>query len=102
MVYKPSEYHACRPDIHTVIVPHTSEQQLRCLIVDAGHLTRVILVGEVEVSESEVHNLQSSFGVVDEYVMRFDIPVHDSLGVDVIEGLQLPSYLLKKALACSA
>lgn len=86
--YHTSKDHANCPNIDSIVVADAPQEYLRSLIVEAGHLRRVVLLGVVILSESKVNNLERTFIVINEDVMRLDVPVHDSPGVNIVEGLR--------------
>ena len=64
------------------------DQEFRPFVVSAGYSHVVLLLRFVEVGESPVDDPEIAGLVVDDDVEGFNIAMHDSVGVGVVEGLE--------------
>ena len=83
-----SEHAAEGPDIERVIVGLEVDEQLGSFEVARGDADIVLLARVVEFSQTPIDETKLAVGVVDHDVVRFDIAMHNALGVTVVEGLE--------------
>jgi hypothetical protein len=80
-------YHASQgPHIQAVIVVLKVYQQLRTLEITGGHTHIVLSSWVVKFSQSPIDESQAFLFVINDDVMGLDIPVHDAIGVAVVQG----------------
>ena len=77
-----------RPNIKRIVILPVLDQEFRPFVVSAGYSHVVLLLRFVEVSESPVDDPEVAGLVVDDDVEGFNIAMHDSVGVGVVEGLE--------------
>jgi len=89
---------ACRPNINTQVLPLLAHQDLWRALPQRDHLVRERLERQFETArEPEVADLDVLGLVVDEHVLRLEVPVHDPAFVAVHQGQQdLLHYLLDR------
>lgn len=93
--YDSSEHNPEGPDVKRVVVVLVVNQQLRPLEIATGHPHVVFLAWKVEFSQPPVDNPELLALVVDHDVLRFDVPMHDSVGVAVVQALSYHAITLR-------
>lgn len=82
-----------RPNIHRSGVFVFAKQNLRCPIPQRDHFVSVLLDGYVEgASQPKIGQLYSFFLLVDQNVLRFEIPMNNAIAVAEINCQQQLVY----------
>mmetsp|Transcript_29998 Transcript_29998/g.71347 ORF Transcript_29998/g.71347 Transcript_29998/m.71347 type:complete len:291 (+) Transcript_29998:340-1212(+) len=92
--YHPREHAPQRPHIECIVVLLQVHQKLGTLEVPACHAYVVFPPRVVELRQSPVDQTQLPLLVVDHHVVRFDVAVHDSIRVTVVQRLQKLEYVI--------
>mmetsp|Transcript_30918 Transcript_30918/g.52835 ORF Transcript_30918/g.52835 Transcript_30918/m.52835 type:complete len:331 (+) Transcript_30918:505-1497(+) len=84
----PGEHAPQAPHIQRVIVLLQIDQQFRSLEVPTRHAYVVLASGMVKFRQPPIDEPQLSLLVIDHDIVRLHVPVHDSIGMTVIERLE--------------
>lgn len=79
--------HTRSPTINPVVIAGIGKEQLWSFIVEGADFDIVFLVGEVELAQAEVDDLELFGGWVYEHVVRLNVAMHYSVGVQIVQRL---------------
>ena len=89
------------PHVKGVVVLHVIHEQFRSLVVARGNTHIIGLVWHVEVGKTPIYDSKLLGVVVKHQILWLDIPVHNALGMTMVEGLNqlvhvIPDILIFK------
>ena len=83
-----SQHASQRPHVEGIVVHLVVDEEFGSLEVSAGNSHIVLLTRMIELCESPVNETKRTLFVINHHIVRFDISMHDSLRMTVVECLQ--------------
>jgi len=85
---------ASAPDIEAVVVLSVVEEQLRGFVISTSNSHVVFLARNIKLSQPPVDDPKLFAHDVEHDVLRFDVSVHDAVGVSIVEGHQKLEHII--------
>lgn len=93
---------SCTPNVERVVILHIIHEKLRPLIVPRSDSDIVGLVWHIEVGEAPIYHPKLLSFVVKHQILWLDIPVHDALGMTIVQSLKELIHVVSNILVIKA